>query len=68
MVVDGGGLPLAAVVTGGQRNDGAMLAQVLADVRVPRRGPGRPRTTPDTVLADRAYSSKRAIHVSAHLG
>lgn len=57
-MVDGGGLPLAAVVTGGQRNDGAMLAQVLADVRVPRRGPGRPRTTPDTVLADRAYSSK----------
>ena len=57
MVVDGGGLPLAAVVTGGQRNDRAMLTQVLADIRVPRRGPGRPRTTPDAVLADRAYSS-----------
>jgi len=25
------------VVTGGQRNDGAMLAEVLADIRVPAR-------------------------------
>ena len=28
--VDGKGRPLAIVVTGGQRNDGAMLAEVLA--------------------------------------
>ena len=45
------------VVTGGQRNDGAMLAEVLADIRVPRLGPGRPRTRPDAVVADRAYTS-----------
>jgi len=44
-------------VTGGQRNDGAMLGAVLADIRVPREGPGRPRTRPDAVLADRAYTS-----------
>lgn len=56
-VVDGRGRPLAAVVTGGQRNDGAMLIEVLADVRAPRLGPGRPRTTPDAVLADRAYAT-----------
>jgi transposase len=55
--VDGHGRPLAAVVTGGQRNDGAMLAEVLADIRVPRLGLGRPRTTPDAVIADRAYIS-----------
>jgi transposase len=30
----------------------------MAGIRVPRRGPGRPRTRPDTVLADRAYSSR----------
>ncbi|WP_423218957.1 IS5 family transposase [Xylanimonas ulmi] len=54
--VDGHGRPLALVVTGGQRNDGAMLAQVLADIRVPRPF-GRPRTTPDAVVADRAYTS-----------
>src|SRR5674476_575259 len=40
--VDGHGRPLAVVITGGQRNDGAMLAAVLADIRVPRLGGGRP--------------------------
>ncbi|SJN34785.1 Mobile element protein [Microbacterium esteraromaticum] len=57
-VVDGNGLPLAIVVTGGQRNDGAMLEAVLNDIRVPRPGGGRPRTTPDAVLADKAYGSR----------
>lgn len=56
--VDGRGRPLAVVVTGGQRHDGVILPQVLADIRVPRVGGGRPRTCPDTVLADRAYGSK----------
>jgi transposase len=55
--VDGPGRPLADLVTGGQRNDGAMLAVVLADIRVPRTIAGRPRTTPDALVADRAYSS-----------
>lgn len=55
--VDGTGMPLVIVLTGGQRNDGAMLGEVLADIRVPRLGPGRPRTTPDAVVADKAYSN-----------
>ncbi|BCT74206.1 hypothetical protein SCMU_31070 [Sinomonas cyclohexanicum] len=55
--VDGNGLPLAIVVTGGQRNDGAMLKRVLDDIRVPRAGGGRPRTRPAAVLADKAYGS-----------
>ena len=55
--VDGRGRPLAVVITGGQRNDGAMLEQVLAEIRVPRRGRGRPRTRPDAVIADRAYTA-----------
>ena len=55
--MDGKGRPLAIVVTGGQRNDGAMLADVLADISVPRVGRGRPRTRPDAVIADRAYST-----------
>lgn len=45
------------VITGGQRNDGAMLFEVLADIHVPRLGPGRPRTRPDAVVADKAYST-----------
>lgn len=55
--VDGNGRPLSIVVTGGQRHDGAMLPAVLGDIRVPRLGPGGPRTRPDTVLADRGYTS-----------
>ena len=35
-----------------------MLATVLTDIYVPRTGPGRPRTTPDAVLGDKAYSSR----------
>lgn len=53
--MDGRGRPLAIVVTGGQRNDGAMLGEVLGEIRVPRRG--RARTRPDVVIADRAYST-----------
>lgn len=45
------------VVTGGQRNDGAMLEHVLGDIRVPRIGGGRARTRPDAVIADKAYGS-----------
>lgn len=45
------------IVTGGQRNDGAMLTQILDEVRVPRLGPGRPRTRPHAVIADRAYAT-----------
>ena len=45
------------VVTGGQRNDGAMLAAVLDEIMVPRLGRGRARTRPDAVIADRAYTS-----------
>lgn len=55
-VVDGHGLPLAMVVTGGQRNDGVMLKDTLEDIYVPRPT-GRPRTTPEVVLADRGYTS-----------
>ncbi|WP_442866922.1 transposase [Actinomyces sp. B33] len=55
--VDANGRPLAMIVIGGQRNDGAMLAQVLVQIHVPRLGPGRPRVRPDAVIADRAYAT-----------
>jgi transposase len=45
------------VVTAGQRGDSPQFAAVLDGIRVPRRGPGRPRTRPDRVLADKAYSA-----------
>jgi transposase len=49
---------LAFLVTGGQRGDSPQFTAVLERIRVPRVGGGRPRTRPDRVLADKAYSSK----------
>ncbi|HEY9372695.1 MAG TPA: IS5 family transposase [Streptomyces sp.] len=56
--------PLAFVLTPGQAGDAPVFPQVMARLRVPRPV-GRRRTTPDMVLADKAYSS-RAIRT--HLG
>ncbi|MEU3529320.1 IS5 family transposase [Streptomyces sp. NPDC038707] len=50
--------PLALRVTAGQAGDAPAFEAVLARIRVPRSGPGRPRTRPHIVLADRAYSSR----------
>jgi transposase len=57
-MVDGRGRPLVLVVTAGQANDSPMLPALLEGLRVPRVGPGRPRTRPTAVLADKAYSSR----------
>lgn len=35
-----------------------MLAPLLASLSVPRIGPGRPRTRPDALLGDKAYSAR----------
>jgi transposase len=49
--------PPSIVITAGQRGDSPQFQAVLDGIRVPRLGPGRPRTRPDRVLADKAYSS-----------
>ena len=46
------------MLTAGQRGDSPQFAVVLDGIRVPRLGGGRPRTRPDRVLADKAYTSK----------
>ena len=35
-----------------------MFEHLMASLNVPRLGPGRPRTRPDRVLGDKAYSSR----------
>lgn len=50
--------PLAFTVTAGQAGDAPAFEAVISRIRVPRRGPDRPRTRPLAVLADRAYSSR----------
>ncbi|NDU71756.1 IS5 family transposase [Actinomadura sp. DSM 109109] len=57
LAVDGRGLPLSIVLTPGNVNDCTAFGQVLAAIRVPRPGSGRPRCRPDRVIADKAYSS-----------
>lgn len=50
--------PLSLLITAGQRGDSPQFRAVLGGIRVPRLGLGRPRTRPDRVLADKAYSSR----------
>jgi transposase len=53
-----GGKPLSMLLTAGHRGDSPQFTAVLAGIRVPRLGPGRPRIRPDLVLADRAYTCR----------
>lgn len=46
------------MITAGQRGDSPQFVPVLEQIRVPRPGPGRPRTRPERVLADKAYRSR----------
>jgi transposase len=50
--------PLAVIITAGQRGDSPQFTAVLEGIRVPRPGPGQPRTRPDRVRADKAYGSR----------
>lgn len=47
---------LSLVITAGQRGDSPQFEPVLEGIRVPRAGGGRPRTRPDRVRSDKAYS------------
>ncbi|NEB75985.1 IS5 family transposase [Streptomyces sp. SID14478] len=50
--------PLSIHITAGQAGDAPAFEAVVAGLRIPRSGLGRPRTRPAVVLADRAYSSR----------
>ena len=50
---------LATVLTAGQAADSPQFTTVLGRIQVPRGSrPGRPRTRPDRVLGDKAYSAR----------
>lgn len=57
-LVEGNGRPLVVIVSPGQASDSPVLPKLLAELRVARRGPGRPRTRPIALRADKAYSSR----------
>lgn len=58
LAVDGRCRPLALLVSAGHRHDARYFEAVMNRIHVLRAGPGRPRTRPDQVSADRAYSSR----------
>jgi transposase len=62
--VDSGCRPLARVTSAGQRHDSLAFGALMGQLRVARRGRGRPRTRPGRVLGDKAYSSAA---IRAHL-
>ncbi|EDY44547.2 IS4 family transposase [Streptomyces sp. SPB074] len=68
LAVDGRGLPLSIVLTPGNVNDATAFGQVLDGIRIPRAAAGRPRTTPDRVLGDKAYSSRAIRHLLRRRG
>ncbi|MEU1107258.1 IS5 family transposase [Streptomyces tibetensis] len=56
---EGGRRPLALLITPGQWGDAPQLIPVMERIRVDRLGVGRPRTRPDHLGGDKAYSSRR---------
>lgn len=57
-LVDGKGRLLTLIVGPGHAGDSPVLPLLLGELRVARRGPGRPPTTPDVLRADKAYCSR----------
>lgn len=58
LAADGRAQLLIFTVTAGQARDAPDFETLMPRIRVPRTGPGKPRTRPLDVLADRAYSSR----------
>ncbi|GAA1003789.1 hypothetical protein Aple_004820 [Acrocarpospora pleiomorpha] len=56
LAVDARGLPMSVILSPGQAGDNPQLLPLLDQIAVGRDGPGRPRTHPNRVLADKAYS------------
>jgi transposase len=56
-LVDGKGRPLAAGRPG-QGGDAPMFTHLMEQLKINCAGPGRPRTRPDRVRGDKAYSSR----------
>jgi transposase len=55
---EGGGRPLAFVVTEGQRHDSPVFEELMEKGKVKRTSAGRPRLRPGRLAADRSYSNR----------
>ncbi|MFC7310575.1 IS5 family transposase [Streptomyces monticola] len=59
VITDATGIPLAATLTGGNRNDVTQLIPLLQAVPRVRGKRGRPRRRPDVVMGDRGYDDDK---------
>ena len=57
VVVDGAGIPLGSQLGSASPAEATLAESTLAQIAVPRGGPGRPQQRPLRVVADRAYDS-----------
>ncbi len=59
LLTDPSGIPLAATLTGGNRNDVTQLLPLVDGLGPVRGRPGRPRQRADELLADRGYDHEK---------
>ena len=64
LLADSGCRPLARLASAGQRHDSVAFLPLMGQLKIARRGRGRPRTRPGRMLGDKAYSSSA---IRAHL-
>jgi putative transposase len=57
-LTDGKGRPLVVLVGPGQGGDSPMFLMLMGQLRIGQTGPGRARTRPERLRADKAYSSR----------
>lgn len=65
---EGGGKPLAFVLSGGERHESRYVAALLAGGQVRRAGRGRPRSRPIALVGDRGYSYPSVRRLLARRG
>ncbi len=58
VLVDGQGVPLGVHLSPANRAEVQLAEPTLAQVAVPRAGPGRPKQKPARLIADRGYDSR----------
>ena len=62
VVVDGQGIPLGDALTSASPAEVKLAEHTLAQVKVPRIGPGRPKQRPKYLIADKGYDSNPLRH------
>lgn len=58
MITDGGGIPLAVILTAANAHDVTQLLPLIDAIPAIKGKPGRPRRRPQRVQGDRAYDSE----------